>query len=352
MYVFMPFFFTFFRWLCSAALASLSLLAPGVLADTHPDPRAAYKILHIMSHHSPWRWTDGQLQGFKDGLGDVAAEFQVFQMDAKRNSDPEDLEEKGREARALIEDWQPDLVYTTDDEAQQYVARYFVNDDTPFVFSGVNKDPQTYGLTGSRNHTGVMEHEHFVESVKLLQAIDPGIKRLAVVFDDAAMWLPVQQRMRDKLAQLPDVEIVAWDTILTFDAYQRKVAEYQDDADAIALIGIFSFKDEQGDNVPYQQVLQWTAEHSELPDFGFWIDRVHYGSLASVTVSEREQGLAAGRMARAILVEGQPPSAIPMAATTKGMPVISLARANRLGLRVKSSLLLSAQVIQEFEWER
>jgi hypothetical protein len=41
-----------------------------------------YKILHIMSYHSPWRWTDGQLDGFKEGLGAVSAEYKVFQMDA------------------------------------------------------------------------------------------------------------------------------------------------------------------------------------------------------------------------------------------------------------------------------
>ncbi|WP_197038338.1 ABC transporter substrate-binding protein [Billgrantia saliphila] len=331
---------------------TLLLSTGAVLAASEAEPDPSYRILHIMSHHSPWRWTDGQLRGFKEGLGEVDAEYLVFQMDAKRASGPDQLEEKGREARALIETWQPDLVYTTDDEAQRYVARHYINHEIPFVFSGVNKDPRTYGLTGSRNHTGVMEHEHFIESVRLLQAIDPGIERLAVVFDDAEMWFPVHQRMRDGMAQLPGVDVVAWDTILTFADYQRKVAAYQETADAIALIGIFNFKDERGDNVPYQEVLRWTAENSALPDLGFWIDRVHYGTLASMTVSEREQGLAAGRMARAILVEGRSPSEIPMAATTKGLPVISLARANRLGLGVPSSLLLSAQVIQAFEWER
>ena len=89
-----------------------------------------------------------------------------------------------------------------------------------------------------------------------------------------------------------------------------------------------------------------------LPDLSFWVDRVHYGTLVSVTVSEHEQGLAAGRMARVILVEGKRPASIPMAPTTKGMPVISLARAKQLGIGIKSSLLLSSQVIQDFEWNK
>jgi ABC-type uncharacterized transport system substrate-binding protein len=158
--------------------------------------------------------------------------------------------------------------------------------------------------------------------------------------------------MRQKMQQLPGVEIVAWDTIQTFAEYKRKIAEYQGNADAIALIGIFNFKDEGGKNVPYQDVLKWTAQNSKLPDFGFWIDRVYFGTLCAVTVSEREQGLAAGRIARAILVDGKSPSSFPMKPTVKGNPAVSLARANKLGIKVKSGLLLSAEVVAKFDWEK
>jgi ABC-type uncharacterized transport system substrate-binding protein len=98
--------------------------------------------------------------------------------------------------------------------------------------------------------------------------------------------------------------------------------------------------------------MKWTAENSKLPDFGYWIDRVHYGSLAAVTVSEREQGLAAGRIARGILVDGRTPSSFAMEPTFKGLPVISLTRAQALGLKVKSGLLLSAEVVEKFEWNK
>lgn len=309
------------------------------------------KILHIMSYHSPWRWTDGQLEGFKEGLG-IAAEYKVFQMDTKKNSSPAAKEAVGREARALIDSWQPTLVYTTDDDAQAYVAKHYVGAATPFVFSGVNADPKTYGYAGSRNVTGVLEEEHFVQSVRLLKEIVPGIRRIAAVFDNAAMWDPVRARMRANIAQVPNVEIVSWDVIETFADYKRKIAEYPAKADAIALVGVFNFKDETGKNVPYQDVLRWTAENSTLPDLGFWVDRVHFGTLCAVTVSEREQGLAAGRIARAILVDGKSPAAIPMQPTLKGIPVISLARAKKLGLKAKSTVLLSANVIRRFEWDK
>jgi ABC-type uncharacterized transport system substrate-binding protein len=122
--------------------------------------------------------------------------------------------------------------------------------------------------------------------------------------------------------------------------------------DAIVFVGIFNFKDAQGVNVGYREVQQWTAEHSELPDFSFWKDRATYGTLSVVSVSAFEQGYSAGMMARGILLEGRSPSSYPVQSTSKGEPIINLARAKKLGIQVKSSLLLDSNIITKFGWER
>ena len=154
------------------------------------------------------------------------------------------------------------------------------------------------------------------------------------------------------MSRLPDMRIVAAATVRTYAEYQQKLRQYQGSADMIGTLGIFNLKDEQGRNVPYQEVQKWTVENSRLPDFAFWIDRVHYGTLCAVTVSEREQGRAAGRIARGILTQGKSPSSYPMEATSKGLPVVSLARARTLGLRLDADVLLTAEVIQRFEWDQ
>lgn len=311
-----------------------------------------FKILHIMSYHSPWEWTDSQLNGFKTALKGVDVEYKVIQMDTKNHSDEEWKQKVAKEAKDLIATWQPDLVYTSDDDVQKYVVQDYINKDIPFVFSAVNTDPKEYGFVGSKNVTGVIEHQHFVESVELLKKIAPEVKTIAVVVDDSPFWNAVTQTMREEESQLPaDVKIVSYDLIKTFAEYKQKVNEYQSTVDAIALLGIFNFKDEQGNNVPYQEVQRWTAENSKLPDFSFWVDRISYGTLASVTVSGYEQGLAAGEMARGILVEGKSPSSFPMKPTVKGEPVISLARAKALGLNIDSEILLTAKVIENYAWE-
>lgn len=335
-------------------LIVVAALAASLPARAHAQAAAGkeVRILYVMSYHSPWRWTDWQLEGFQEAMKGVKATYRSFQMDTKRNSSPEKMEARGREARALIESWNPDLVYTSDDDAQQYVVRHFLNGRLPFVFSGVNADPAAYGFRGSQNVAGVLEQEHFVESVRLIRRMVPGARRIALVFDDARMWDAVRERIARAMTQLPDMQIVASDRLLTFADYKNKMREYQKSADIVGTLGIFNLKDEHGRNVTYQEVQKWTVENSKLPDFAFWIDRVHYGTLGAVTVSEREQGRAAGRIAREILVSGKSPAGFDMLPTTKGLPVINLARARQLGINPDADLLLTADVIQKYEWDK
>ncbi|MDX1425471.1 MAG: ABC transporter substrate binding protein, partial [Kiloniellales bacterium] len=124
--------------------------------------------------------------------------------------------------------------------------------------------------------------------------------------------------------------------------------DLQDKVDAIGILGIFTYTDQQGNNVLYGDVLRWTADNSRLPDFSFWLDRVDYGTLCAVGVSGYQQGYVAGGLARRILVNGEKPSAIPMRPTMKGEPWVNLARMRRLDLPYRSTPLLSSRVVTTF----
>ncbi|MCB1909737.1 MAG: hypothetical protein KDH15_20445 [Rhodocyclaceae bacterium] len=335
------------RVVAGGAAALFLAAAPGLRAAT----RRPLRIFHVMSFDSPWRWTDGQLAGFRDGLQDVDVELRVFQMNVKKNSSVEAKQRVAGEARAIIDSWQPDLLYTSDDDALAYVAARYAGTSLPCVFSGANKTLAEHGIEGAANITGVLEREHFVESVALLRQIAPQVRRLAVISDTGLQWPPVIARIRDAMARIHGVELVAVDHCEDFASFQGRVLAYPGEADAMVQLGIFALRGESGQNVPYQQVQRWVCEHSRLPDISFWIDRIAFGVLASVTVSERVQGRAAGDLARRILVEGVAPAQLPVGPSVKGHPAINLTRAQQLGLAVSSSLLLSAEVIQGFQWQ-
>jgi ABC-type uncharacterized transport system substrate-binding protein len=330
-------------------LALCAALVPA--AQAQQPPGRPYRILHVMSYHSPMGWSDGQFAAFKTAFERVPVEYRVLRMEANRNRSLAWAQAKGREARDLIEAWKPDLVYATDDDAQEHVTRHYVNRATPFVVSGVNRDPAVYGFTGARNVAGVLEPVHIAETYNLLRAVVPHARRFAIVTDEAPSMLALAADVKRHIEATPGAELVALDVVRSFEAYQRAVRGYEGRADAIWPLGVHGLTDAGGKPVSREEVMRWTAENSRLPDLAFWSERVEKGTLVAVTVSSREQGLAAGRIARAILLEGKSPAALGVRPDTKGVPMISLARAGKLGLRVKSGVLLSAEVVNRFDWE-
>jgi ABC-type uncharacterized transport system substrate-binding protein len=334
------------------ALRRLAAGAAAWPALPHAATKAPLRIAHVMSFDSPWRWTDGQLDGFREALAEPGAEISVFQMDVKRHRSDAEKAERGRLAREFIAAFKPDLVYASDDDAQTHVTRHYLGTRLPFVFSGVNREPAEHGFDGAPNVTGVLEREHAAETLRLLRALVPSATRVGVVSDLGSYWNTVIARVEAGLAAVPGLQLARVHRVATLAEYQRAVATAHEHADALLHLGILTLADAAGAPVPYQQVQRWVVEHSRLPDASFWIDRVHHGTLASVTVSEREQGRAAGRLARAILVDGRAPSALPMLPTTKGHPAINLARARALGITVRSTQLLQSEIVRDYEWQR
>ncbi len=333
------------------AIGVAAALAVVALAPRPARARPAPRIAHVMSFDSPWRWTDGQLQGFREGLGLPEADIRVFQMDVKRHASDAAKAERGRQARAFVDAFAPDLLYASDDDAQQHVTRHYLGTRLPLVFSGVNRDPAAHGFEGVANVTGVLEREHVQETLRLLRELVPSLRRVTVLSDEAGYWDAVIQRVREGAAAVPGLAPVEVRRVRTLADYQQAVRQAPGAADALLHLGILTLVDAAGRPVPYQAVQRWVVEHSPLPDASFWIDRIFHGTLASVTVSEMEQGRAAGRLARAILVDGTPPASMPVRATTKGQPAINLKRAQALGLTVRSTQLLQSEIVRGYEWE-
>jgi ABC-type uncharacterized transport system substrate-binding protein len=331
----------------SALLLGAAALGAGIAPAR---PAAPFKVLHVMSYHAAWQWNKDQYAAFQDELADVPIDYRVLEMDTKRRSDPAWIKEVSAQATALIDEWRPDLVYTNDDNAQRYVVAPYPEGRTKFVFSAVNAKPETYGFDARSDVTGVMEREHILQTLTLLRDLAPGARRFAVLVDDGATWPSLVARMKAMLAQDDRFEVVGSDTLTTFEDYKRAVAGYQDQVDALGVLGVFTLKDAQGRNTPFEQVLRWTAEHSRLPDFSFWGSRTDLGTLCAVTVSATAQGREAGRMAREILVNGRPPSDIMPRATLKGQPVINLQRARDLGLSPTTTTLLTSRVVKHYAW--
>ena len=314
-------------------------------AELAPTPR----ILHIMSYHTPWKWTDDQFDGFQAALKGIHADYKIIQMDTKRHSREDWKRQISQEAKDVIQSWRPDLVFTGDDNAQRYVAADFVNSGIPFVFCAVNADPSEYGFVGSSNVTGVLERMHYTATLRLLKQLCPQVKKAVVLTDNGKMWPGMIERMKKQVASFPDIRIVRYETLDTFEQFKQTVLNCQDEVDALGLLGVFEFRDADNNNVPMEKVLLWLRDNNRLPDFSFWKDRVNKGTLCAVGVSGYAQGYEAGLLARQILLENRSPSSLPMKSTETGIALINLETARRLGIRPDAQTLLTADVVRETE---
>lgn len=83
------------------------------------------------------------------------------------------------------------------------------------VFSGENKPPLTYSFKGANNVAGVLGHKHSLEFIHLLLSLVPKVRRFVAVLDKAPLWPFLQARMKARVARVPDVEFIAWDSIWT-----------------------------------------------------------------------------------------------------------------------------------------
>lgn len=324
---------------------SLFICSPFAYAET-------FRILHVMSYHADWKWNKDQLNGFKSALTDKNTDYRIIELDTKRNNDEEQIQKKVIEAKKLVSEWKPHLIYVNDDNVQRYFTMDYVNSKIPIVFSGLNRDPSEYNFIGSKNVTGVLEQEHFKATINLLNSISPNLKKIAVVVDSDPTWKGVMSRIRNHLRDLPNIEVVDWALISSFSEYKEKIKSYQNEIDAIALLGVFNLVNEDQQNEGYESVLKWTTENSSVPDFSFWHTRVERGTLCAVTVSGYEQGFLAGNMARQILVNKKSPQHIKMATSKVGVPVVNIARARKLGIKVDTDILLSSTIITGFTWDK
>lgn len=313
------------------------------------------KIVHVASYGVDWAWVQDQQRGFLEGLGSSDVTVRTIALDAKRNT-PAQIKALAAQTIESIDALKPDLIYLTDDVAQAEIGQHYAGSSIPIVYSGVNKEHADYGYDKVGNVTGVLEREHFLGTLSLLREIKgkqkPGAKfRIAIVLDDDPTWQGVSGRIRTDLAKTPDVEVVQWLQPKTFEEFQTAIRALQGKVDAIGTLGIFRFTGSDGKFVDYEAVQHWMVDNSKVPDFSFWDTRVERGTLCAMTVDGVAQGRAAGRMARRILVDKQSPASIAPEATARGRPMISLARARKLGIQIQSSVLLNAQVLTHYAWE-
>lgn len=166
---------TFLRkiWASSTMMLFIALALSMVGVESHANEK---RCLIVASYHDEFPGQQLKVQPALDELNGHC-EIKKFDMDSKRNPDPQFIEAKALEAKKMIEKWQPDVVIAIEDNASKYLVQpYFKNAKIPFVFAGVDWTVEAYGYPYD-NATGIIETVPVKQLIRQIKRIDSKYKK-------------------------------------------------------------------------------------------------------------------------------------------------------------------------------
>lgn len=311
-------------------VVSLYIVVIGMAFPAH----AAKRVLYVDSYHQGYEWSDGVTEGVRSVLSKAGVSLKIFRMDTKRHTDEDYKKKAALRAKELIASFHPDVVITSDDNASKYlIMPYFKNASLPFVFCGVNYNADDYGFPYS-NVTGMLE---LPPAVKLIYSLKH-FKRIVTVGYLAADTLTER---KDGFYTNQDVrEEFVERYIKTFREWKRAFIELQDKVDVLIIGnngGIKGWNDSEAQ--------RFALQNTRIPT-GCLLDWIAPVVFLGATRSAQEQGRYAASTALRIL-NGTPPSSIPIVGNVEANIIINMKIANKLGIKVpKSFLKIASRIIE------
>lgn len=287
-------------------------------------------ILILHSYDKEYAWS----RDVNVGLNRVLNNRHLYQlrwyyMDTKRQPSSEYKASAGIAARRAIDQMQPDVIIALDDDAQQYVARHYIDHPTiKIVFAGINTDASDYGYDKARNVTGILERlplaamretfqmaGNFKSLGRPVRLAHLGDKSESVGGDVRQVrgfdWAPLQLASTNQVATWPE--------------WQDALKQLGRRADVILLTGYRKLARSATDKslVPPHEVVAWSEANSTVPLIsgnGFFTEE---GGMLAIGTSPYEQGEEAAKRALAIVLGGKHPGSMPIITSTEFVVTMS-----------------------------
>jgi len=318
-------------------------------ASARPQAHSPDRILVVHSYNQEYSWTQHINKGVQEALRGLKLELEFAYLDAKRRPDPEGLRQRAAEVMAQIKAKAPRLVIAVDDAAQAYLVEPYLKGlaEPQVIFCGVNAPLKRYGFPAA-NVSGVRERWHFGEGFALLKKVNPKLRTLVLLTDDSESsgYVLEDLRLEQRQGRASALKLVAVEKIRTFQAWQRLVQRYNARVDAFGIGMFHSLVDETtGLVVPPEKVMAWTHSVLKKPTLGFADYAIEHGLLCGVLEAGKEQGQLAGQMARQVLERKIAAGRLPLRINERGVVLVNLKAAERLGVNIPFDIIKSAGVV-------
>lgn len=303
----------------------------------------ARTVLVVESYHAEHPWDISYKKGLEQALS-PAHKLVYFEMDTKRIPQA-NFQAKADAAWQLYQRLSPQLVVLADDNALKYLAPKFLYTDTPVVYLGINANPRVYGVVGPSNFYGVMERPLIKRAVIMLKQLIP-IKRVLVMLDTSMTAETLYDnnfygKPAHRLAGVR-VDVVQFKH---FSDWQNMVQQAKHLGYDALIVGLYhDLRDQAGNHVAAEQVMQWTSSHTKVPPFGLWAFSVGANkTIGGNVVFGYEEGKLAGQMA-ARLLNGESVLRTPQM-TIHGQFMLSKSQLKKWQISAPKEVLQKAQLV-------
>lgn len=304
------------------------------------------KVLVVHSYHPEYEWVSNISRGIKRVLEpEKNILLETYYMDTQNVQSEEKNIKAGEKAKEIISQWDPDIVITVDDNAQQYVGRYYAGKNRPvIVFCGVSASIKNYGYPAD-NITGITESSTLKSAVEFLDQYITHVKSISIISDNYPMAPYALSFAKSEIEKMGK-KVLSCDITGTLNQWKSKITGYQQNkSDAILIISFDSVKDEKsGRNTPPKELMEWSSSRSKIPIFGLKADIVDKGGLLSVMTSGIEHGREAALITLGLL-NGKNVSDYPVKAAHGIVVLLNKKTAGQLGIPLNKALIENVDVI-------
>lgn len=324
----------------------------------------AKRILAIHSYNKDFDWVVRLDRGFNDALSQEGYKlgenysFEAFYMDTKATyTKPEEIQARAILAEQAIKDYDPDIIFITDDNALTYVGVPYAiarqNEGPDFIFAGINSDPTRFTSVinnlekPGKRITGALERMPVLQGLTLAKRMFPTASRAVILSDKSESSDFALQEIRSLLSRNKSgIEVKNIIQSTTFDEWKKAVRSAQKTSDLIITVTYHQLRDSAGNIVPPVEVVKWTTENNKLPELGTLQFHAEDGFLMAIGVSGYRTGRYAGELATRLMA-GEKAGEIPIIDPERADISFNLDRAGQLGIQIPVDLLgLAAKVFQ------
>ena len=261
---------------------------------------ASIFILHAYSQE--YNWTSRQHQGFVQYLKShhndllISTEY----LDTKRRQyNTAYADEIARHFAMKYADYQPDVIYVTDDNGLSFARTYLTDmfNGVPIVFSGVNdftviNDINTAGITG------VFEKKEISSNIDLMTRLGIAQTRISFVGDTSNTYKAIKNDIEKELKHYRHIT----PNFISIDNIEDVIASLQQcQCKYVYLTTIGGLKDSRGNSLTLQEIVTRIASAGDFALFSMEDAYLYDGVVGGYVTSGKAQGEAAARLVSRIL---------------------------------------------------